>query len=359
MSDIFEYRLQELGTCVKELTNRAQYLHILFEICLQDYKNNIHKKFKSNSHKNNSSNNISENISQKPLKKEEKSKIKKELPMGHEYTGIKRKSPELGEQSLENKEVFKRQESSESSSESPSPLNTSEEYKLLENIPQKPLKTQKKRNKGPRALKTAHKTGPYVFSKLTKEEKELILGDKISLGTYQCERKWGIDHSVLLAYHNKSSHLFENKEDRELWVNKVRKYLDIKHIKENIELAITENCPNNSSPIDLHELCSMCLDRGLGEIATKYNINLFELEFLLQVLYPREWAEMENNKWFSIRRDSHNNPIKMSKLEIAILSNAHGVRYASKRSGVFYKIIAQYRKKLLNGVLRDEENDLA
>ena len=149
----------------------------------------------------------------------------------------------------------------------------------------------------------------HAFSKFALEEKELILHDKYELGTRQCERKWGIDHTMFKSM--KPPQLFENPLERKTWVHSQKERIkrSLGSIKENI-IHILQTSPNtnyNNYSIDLHGLCDLCFDRGLAIIAASYNINLFELEVLLTFQFPTQWKQMTDKKWYCVQPTPKNN----------------------------------------------------
>ena len=379
-----ELSLHQLGTCIKELTNRTQYLYNLFDTCLQDYNknkqvelgtNNIHKeKLHSEPHEEHlNSTNQSKPSVRKEEQAEKSKKSKKLINKGKTQKQkllTKRKNTETTtapyvsnhiDDKLINEEIYNMLDTYDCQAPYNNVYNKNNNNMCVSEYINSGVNKCKKvtpnmnrirrtTDSGQRRTRTGHINKKKVFSILTKGEKELILYDKIKDGAGICERKWGIHHSLLTTYIN-SSNTFSNNMDRADWIKQQKDNLGgIMRVQENIEWVlmkthITQSIAN--SPIRIHDLCSMCFDRGLGVIAAKHNINLFELEYLLQELYPSEWGEMEKNDWFCVYRDGENNPIKMSRVDIVNLSSVEGVRYASKKSGVQTDVISRFRRELL------------
>ena len=190
---------------------------------------------------------------------------------------------------------------------------------------------------------------PFVLSNINNEEKELILHERTKLGIRQCTRKWGMDHSMIKII--KPPHIFENTIARRTWVHKQKETIknNLNSIKEHIQEIISKTYSNNYPPaINLEELCELSLDRGLAIMGFRYKLNLFELEVILSELFPTQWTQMKENKWFCVKPHSHTNKdLIMSKMDVVHLSNLEGVRYASKKTGLSYNLVVKYRKEFL------------
>ena len=369
-SRTFELRLSQLGYCVKELSNRVQYLQNLFDICLEDYKEDKQKDLRNNSEEYNTLplshsmnhqlfstqrnsknilnlNNILRKGKEEETKREQNIKINKTKDLDEDIIGyqikeevigdlggIKRSSPEDENVLIDIKPPFEDEQINEGIYK-----NVLSTYNTISD-PQFPLDNLFPSPGISKENKYISEKGIRVFSRISKEEKELIVEDMCKMGVRQCERKWGIAHSVLVAY-NRVDHLFEDKAERKLWITQQKANLgNLISVKQRILNIISES----DNIISLEQLSEMSFDKGLGIVAIRYNINIFQLEFLLQQLFPIGWKAMEHRKWFS--KDSSHNRKFMSKMDIVSLANDEGLMYASKKSGVLKSIITKYRKDL-------------
>ena len=377
----FEYRLQQVGICVKQLSNHIQYLQNLFEICLQDYvddkrykhdkydKDDKHERsnttessmessqvrFRSDTESNNNNEEEEEGRSickrkksRKRREKEENGEIKREIKIesGEEYLGRKRVNPEYN---IETRRIYKDENIYIDNKNLECNNKDSSVSKIDSELTggNKVNKMRVNKNNDNNRIYFQRKKKTAVFSRLTNEEKELILSDLDNLGMRPCERKWGVFRSVLDKF-RKSPHIFDNSADRNLWIKEKQDNLGtIDSVKDSIQEAFIEaQYPEQISHNSLQELANLCFDRGIGVIGAKFGINLFALEFLLQQLFPNCWKRMEENGWFNVYTDPDDNPIHMSKIDIVNLSNDQGVCYASKKSGVDRDRISKYRREV-------------
>ena len=306
----FKIRLQEFGRCIHDLIRKDKYATYLFNTLLQDC-NDI--KFQDPSlikvlDINNPQiyTNTTEELMNESRNPEENhlniSQIKEFLE------GIKRMEPDKNE-------------------------------KLQESI----YNLRQKRN-------SDNKHYSKLFSTLNIEEKELMFYDSIALSNRQSTRKWGI-HKTNITKLNEKGKLFKTLREKEDWMMAQKDIIenrmhgmDIENIISNIstKLELFEENQSTSATKNLQQLSNLAFDRGIAIAATKYSINLFELEFLLLSVYSTKWNEMSANKWYCVAQNTNHE--SMSKLDLAILAQKDGVEYVSKKTGIRAGTIVGYRK---------------
>ena len=378
MSCSFEFRIEQLGKSVQDLTHHAQIVQKLYSLCMLDYKtlrrqeahglqDHIRKTERIN---------ITEKRLRQPKKKREESMNFSEVPWvssftsveignsipknfqmgeidnaigkcvecdsqqkgmdmnieGHNPFGIKRSFPD--DISNQNQHII--QSSSSNYSE-----NSEESMETLSPIPI----INGINNMGVRKTRKKHEA---VFSTLTPEEKDRILYDKLKIGIKKCERKWGISHGLLNNY-IKSMQIFKNIEEKKIWMEtqNIKQEERMKIIDTSIAIQNIENTMIKwgSDGISWRDLSNLSFDRGIAVAAARYNISLFELEFLLQHLCLGQWNDMEKNFWYCLPLRNTNRKVHdMSRLEIVKLSQDEGIQYASKKSGMDRETIHKYRK---------------
>ena len=399
----FEFRLQQLGKCVNEITNQSQYLQNLFNICIQDYEYHKFQEYTLNmaaAQENNENNKISPNElpiltgtgTSTPTKKKKKKKTKmekefsaqkihigvaietalstgitgdhtscKECEEKGNFFNLKRPTPETEEQNIiittdiktENPKTPEIKINTLNSIKAP---NAIEPTKSTTNTPKtpKPLKFpqlpddlsdsnwptqghQFKSNR-PKYTPISMKRPENVFSTFTKEEKERIVYDKLDLGIMTCERKWGTPHSILVTY-IKSSNIYSSESERATWMSTQKIYIQERMnicegtgVVEHVEHALRWR-----GGVSLLEVCQLSFERGIAVAAARHKINLFELDYILKHVYPSQYSDMEESKWFCL-------PVKMSKLDAVKLSKIEGVHYASKKCGMGLTTLLRYRK---------------
>ena len=276
MSTAFEVRLHQLGQCMHELFNQAQYLQELFVICLEDYRfckeqsskrkisnesTNIrkdvkhsHKKSKNrrdelsstNEDKNNINANANANANLLPKintsfslppavnLSSEQQEAREISGAGGEYIEhiaptptttetpipMKRQSPEDAQDLLSSQEVKE------------------EEPDFLKEGSESSSSAEDLEQAAPMLIRNAsisRKKAEPVFVKLTLEEKERILYDWIDLGTSMCERKWGINHGVLIKF-NHDQRLFKTNREREIFkdIQRERLYIRLANLRREV-----------------------------------------------------------------------------------------------------------------------------
>ena len=194
----------------------------------------------------------------------------------------------------------------------------------------------------------SRKKADAIFTKFSHEEKKKILYDKIDLGINNCERKYGVNHKIIGVF-NKNEEFFQTDDEKDIWMGiekeTIRKQMDKldKHtVIRNIENILNDSLVDVKTTIE--EIYDMSFNRGLGIVAARFSINLFELEFILKEILPERWADMVKNCWYCVTPyDNYNKP-RMSKLDMVKLSDTHGILYASKHSGKPSATICKYRK---------------
>ena len=216
-TNTFEISLLQLSKCANELSEQAQHLETLMNICYQDYTNSKlgdskmitneiiepmcdklpdqlvkfqeMKKNKSVEGENiiNEENieKIDKSVSSSRIIVEEKSNINIKIQENEikienpdQYSGIKRLSPEKDQK------------------EGAMPIPKINPKKSTK-YPKKQNLNNNSRTDTKNIQSQKHEA---VFSLLTTESKERIVYDKIELGTIICQRKWGITHSMILSY---------------------------------------------------------------------------------------------------------------------------------------------------------------
>ena len=201
------------------------------------------------------------------------------------------------------------------------------------------------------------------FTSLTQAEKYRIVYDYISLGIGTCERKWGQTRQGIVYYIKAEggSLLFNTQEEKDNWMrnqcieiqNRI-KILEINTILQKIEssLPAIQDVDPQENITSVRDLCLLSLDRGIGIVATKYSLNLFELEYLLQHTCYQEWMEMVNNDWYS--PTDVNIKLWRSKIQIVKLAQNEGYLYASKKArlpdGIIRTYVNLYEKYGMRGL---------
>ena len=402
MSYNFEIRLQELGECVNNLSNETQHLQNIFNICINDFMAN--KLYNME--------NYEQLISPQPQITPIRKVRGKTLSIENEDRTNKFNldqillEPNIEDINYENNnEILEIQDDLGECNEisldqlkrsSPEgvPLYGSIEVCDIFNPNNSILYTHKNPSKS-----TKHKpfNSKYikieqVFSTLTKDEKARIIYDKVILGSSKFERKWGIPHKLLKNYKKSMNEILQTEEQKAMWMEGQRSKLEEKLSNMNIDIItsgieeILNMYNNNNNNINrekdiyicnnqdpniqniqnilnirnirnispqpsttIGELCEVAFDRGLAVAGTRYRINIFELEFLLQNMCPEKWDEMVLNKWYSVNeREVGLNKIDTeTKMEIARLSGIEGMVYISKKFGVNKDTLGGYRRLLL------------
>ena len=341
MSYVFEGRLQQLGECIYELSNQAQYLQELFNICLEDYKH-TKKQQDLNSININCQNDIGNKRRDSKRGKRKRDDIYMEMNDIHRgdyldprsgYMGIKRQHSEhqniyelqsfLHTQPINEKEekIYTSKSDSEDSSNNP-------------NIDCRKINL--------RTVTITPKRREPVFVKFTIDEKERIIFDWLDLGLTVCERKWGINHWILGNF-NKEQQLFKTTREKAIFMDiqrdRINNRLEMQNkdlVYKNAELAVKQY--STEQPFGLVDLCEFAYDRGIAVIAARFHLNLFEFEFLLKDLCSPQWVRMEENKWRCIP------PAELTDLEIVKLSKQEGVDYTAKKTGKSTDAIKKIRK---------------
>ena len=198
--------------------------------------------------------------------------------------------------------------------------------------------------------KTPKYKNKNIISKLSTEEKDLILYDRMQMGIRKTERKFGIYYHYLREFENK----YKSSIEREAWMSiqkakiedKMRMLEDGGDVVDRVKGVLGKNIYNNIY-ITLDELCTLSFDRGIAVVAVNYGINLLELQFLLLYLCPGEWAHMETMNWYSL----FPNHKTIRKIEIARLSESEGNLYAAKKCGKDVTTISKFRRLLKLGKL--------
>ena len=383
MSNIFELRFQQLGNCVSELSTQTQYLQELLGICLQDYnemksqETNIIAQYIESAKLSNStpysrknkrmkedinctsneqnivSNNISE-LSSNELLEQAKNEIKEE----DLTAAIKQYTATTNQQEVIPTSI-KRASTDNNISYAYTPYENSCDIVLnnqLLPIPNSYYYSQSINSDSGLIQGRSRKKPEIIFKTLSREEKERILLDNFEFGNKNCERKWGVNRTMINRFFN-TKELFTNEQKKETWMSIKKNIILDKMSTMQIEIVVEnvigcilrcmQNIDNkyfNTHNRDqlLLDLCNLSFDRGIAIAASRYSINLFELEFLLQHLYPSEWLKMKNNNWYCVGNNGLRND--MSKLDIVELSKAQGIVYASKKSGKGVRTICVYRR---------------
>ena len=307
MSLNYEIRLQRLEECVSKLSNETQYLQDLFNLCLQDYietklreaqtnAQNIEKyEYILKSHQINKerlsdNDGIPENHEQIDLKAELGILNNQQYPILN--TNLKRISPE----NTSCNQLFPDEYN-----------NNSNNYSINNQI------SVTKNSKKTRKAKCYSKriTKEVCFSTFTDEEKERIFYDKVTLGSSKLERKWGINHKILNYYGEREmQHILISESAEMEWLEEEKSRIDskmremvpkdiINRVEEHLNYS-SSGYPRIKNKITITELCNLAFERGIALAGARYQINLFELEFLLQNLCKDKYLEMEKNKWFCI-----------------------------------------------------------
>ena len=189
-----------------------------------------------------------------------------------------------------------------------------------------------------------------TITNLSVEEKGRIVYDYLHLGCDRCTRKWGTHHSTIMKIIN-SNILFNRNDDRDHWIKTQRSNifehinnLNGEKVRNNIQNCIVQN-KTPGDDITIEKLSNYSFDRGLAVTASKYQINIFDLEYFLKTKHKQEFEEMERNDWYMRGEYGEHEP-QPTKLEMLKLVREDGYGYASKR---LRKTIAVIRKRILNG----------
>ena len=361
----FELKLIELAKCVKDLSEHTWHLQNLFCTCLEDYKKLKQKTILSDNSPHSNENSpsqpqnmiITQNLNTHKHRHKKKNEfhdqsfelkfdnaendIKNELLDGSQYSAMKRNSPEktqeikiIIDQIINEKDLLSDDEI------------TPESFKIQQ--------TNRKRKKRKRRTNSKIPRPPrkLIFSALSDSEKNLILYDKMISGQKSNERKYGIHGSRLLEY-NKTKQLFKNIEEKEKWIEN-QKYEISKIMEELVQnkTQIVTNIENNllneyDKNIKMEEIAEFSFDRGLAVAAARYNINLYELEYILKEEYSTKWIEMETQKWFCVFRNSDDYLSPQIKSQMLKLVKEEGAFYAAKKFGVSIDKLREYGEELI------------
>ena len=331
MSNVFKKQLKHLGEGIGELRAQAVHLENMFKICVEEYRmgyiynyegesmdsigGGIQEEYPKATNPPTYKEQISseahwdegESLAERPFQMMEDlgniinlQKVRNYSACGTAF--LKRPIPDGDDsQPIEENNCVSRL-LPDPSAYSTGGLNTSA---IAHNYPSlsKPSSLQQgkliKRRKKP--SKTPKK---QVFASFSKEEKERILYDKLEFGLNTCERKWGINHSAFSAY-CKSVCLFSTENGKNVWMKKEKERIQQKFetldeaiVNDNILNALLKKPELGGETLTIHEFCNLCFNSGIAVVASKYELNLFELEFMLQRLCPKLWKQYERCKWY-------------------------------------------------------------
>ena len=405
----FETSLKELSQCINDLTNQTQYIKSLCNICLHDYnkkkfqhsvanggpaetpsiyanierdiemakikaKNNekrfnlrpkSYKKQRLQNEKYTHEDEQNADSEFQQLLDETHSNVfsemggieigKKEIIYNKNLQGVKRKTPD--EMSLSKNEVDINNMKSINNMNNVDNINNIDNTNNINNINMQTELAKKAILTG--RMSTKHtKKHLKAFSKLGKAEQKRIHLDSIEYGNTQVERKWGINRSCMREITKKEIY-YTTEAERIEWMrlqkevfNRKMENMNINAVIENIEnslLKIKNSFYQKSNtplpPLTLEELSDLAFERGIAIAAVRYNIDIFELEYLLMTLHQAQWNRMEENKWYFVPPMFTNSEegTNMSKLEIIKLAQKEGADYASKMSGVSEYCVYHYK----------------
>ena len=222
-------------------------------------------------------------------------------------------------------------------------------------------------------------TSKYIFAKLSPEEKEKILYEYLASGSGFCMRKYGIRNRGTIYNFSKTYNLFD-KDDakaekaRKTWKLEHHRYIQKKMntqrkrgldaLVDIVRTSIKRKTKRNKPCMTVSDLCKLALDKGLAVAASKFNTNLFTLEFLIEKLFPTELEEMESNEWFLISNSVNQSKIALRspevKLEIIQMAKAKGRFYTCRRFRVadstIFSYTQLYKKYGMKGLANDKEH---
>ena len=190
-----------------------------------------------------------------------------------------------------------------------------------------------------------------IFCTLEQGEKERVLFDYLAFGKGKCVRKYGIERSALCKIIKTQG--VDEQEGKERWMREQSeilknkyKLLNRENSQKGIEAALEKYIGGDppQPKLTIPELCDLAYERGIAVASTTYSINLFELEFLMQDMYPERWTEMERRSWYLTGDEEFKrNCITLAtKLEAIHVAKTDGLQHASKKVRIKISTIRKY-----------------